>query len=168
MTVGNPSSGSSTEELEQGQDSAVLQALRDKVKDQSRIIKELEGASKTAREQVLAEVKREASAVQIVSDLGFPKLAPLVVEKIQGNITEESVKAFLDEIGLVAPSEAPAPLSQPLSSIGEIASVASLGQQLASAARGTGTKDVTARLQAATTPEEVAAIAAEAGLLQSY
>src|SRR3990172_2619794 len=96
--------GSIIEEHASEQDSAVIKALREREKELARKVKDLEGAASTALEQARAEMKREQSASQIVSGLGFPKLAPLVAEKIEGEITEESVKAFLEGYGLTAVS----------------------------------------------------------------
>jgi len=161
------------EDHESEQDSAVLKALRAQTKDQSRKIKELEQAAQTARETVLAEVQREASARQVVSDLGFPKMASLVAEKIQGDITPEAVKSFLEGYGLVAQPETPsgtggAPAPAPFGVAAEVAGVASLGQQLAAAARGGTIGSVTERLAAAQSVDEITKIAAEAGILTAY
>lgn len=154
----------------QGQDSAVIKALRQREKELAGRIRELEGAANTAIEQARAEVKREASAFQIVNELGFPKLAPLVVEKIQGDVTEESVRAFLAGIGLEAQSGASGSGSgaPQASAVADVAGVASLGQQLASAARGAGGGSVIDRLAAAQNADEVAKIATEAGFASPY
>ena len=153
------------------QDSAVIKALREKEKELSRRVKELEGAEESALIKARAVVQREQSAFQIVNGLGFPKLAPLVVEKIEGDITEESVKAYLEGIGLSATAGESGGAGNTQASgaqvAGAVAGVASLGQQLASATRNPGGQPVLDRLSAATTAEEVATIAADAGFAVS-
>src|SRR3989304_3292780 len=107
MTAVNSPDQSLIEDEGSEQDSAVIKELRSKNKDLARQNKDLEHQVSTARDQILAEVQREQSAHQLVSELGFPKLGSLVAEKIQGDLTSDNVKSFLEGIGLVAQAEQP-------------------------------------------------------------
>ena len=151
-------------------DSPVIQALRAREKELAKQLKAAETKAEQADANARLAIQREVTAHQIVSGLGLPKLAPLVVEKIQGDITEESVKSLLDGFGLLpqAGSTQPSQPQLPQLNAAEVASVASLGAQLASASRDPGGQSVMQRIQNAASAAEVAAIAAEAGIATSY
>lgn len=149
------------------QDSAVVRALRKEIKTLKAEIRaakaEVAEAATVARQQY----EREQQAHKIVNDLGYPGLASLAVEKIEGEVTEESALAFLEGLGLKAQSESDTGTEVAVSSPKGVESVANLGQQIASAARGTANLAVEARLAAAQTPQEIEQIAREAGFFQS-
>lgn len=157
-----------TEAMGGSEDSAVIRALRDEVKSLKAEAKAAAQRAEAIAEQTRNEIKRESKAREIVSDLGYPLMAQDVVEKVEGELTAEAVAAFLESRGLQpqvsegnesqVQAEAPSGLS----------SVASLGQQVANVASGGGPQSIAQRVQVdldnASTPEEIAAAMARAGL----
>lgn len=152
----------------EGQDSAVVQELRKQVRNLKAELEDAREQTATAVTEAVSHVKREVKAQEVVNALGYPKLAGLVVEKIEGDLTAEAVAAFLnEELGLDAKSGGEAGTQEPASDAKGVEEVANLGQRVASAASGSANQSVEARLAAAQTPQEIAQIAREAGFLQT-
>ena len=97
-------------------------------------------------------------------------MAKMAAEKVEGDITIETVTAFLVNLGLDAKAPDPSDDAKDTPPDGEsnpLAEVADLGQRLADAASGKVGSDVEKRINAAESPAEVASIMAEQGLLKS-
>lgn len=151
---------------ESGQDSPVIAELRKQLRDLQKERKEdLKKLEVFAAEKAQA---RSAQAKQFVDAAGFPNLSTeIVLERIEGDVTAESVVAALNSIGLSPQAEAsqeaqPAPEPNPTVPASE------MGQRVAAAAQGSPVKDVMSRLNEATSQAEIAAIMEEAGLTHSY
>lgn len=138
-----------------GQDSSVIQALRKQLKD----------AQEKAR---LADEMRAQAAEAVLTDLGFPKLKDLYLERVQEVPTRESAANFLEGLGLAATSPdadtAPEPEKPAPSPAGDMAKLSNLGQRVASAAEGGGgAPDMAAALAEAQNAAEVQAIMEQFG-----
>lgn len=144
---------------------------------ESSVIRQLRAQNDTLKQQLKerddrlaegAKASREATE-QLLIAAGFPKLTDVVIEKVEGFPTEQSVNEVLKGLGLVqaeTSTESDADSEQP-DKVEAIAGVANLGQKVASAAGGAGRSGVSEKLAKAKTPAEVAAVMAEAGLLHT-
>ena len=156
------------DETGEGQESGPIKALRDQLKTEKAARVAAEARTGEVAASIRAEVKREQEASGVVSDLGYPDMASLIAEKVEGEVTVESATAFLSTLGLKPiPKDGStdgAPKPDTTVSVGD---VADLGSQVAAAASGTQETDVEKRLDAATSEAEIASIMGEAGLLKS-
>lgn len=145
-------------------DSSVISELRSQ-------LKAAQNENKTLREAQEASTKARRSATEsLLMEAGFPKLTDVILDRVEGFPTNESVNAALVELGLQpAPSATETPASAPQveeqSSAADIAGVANLGQRVASAASGTGTLTVDEQLANAKSAAEIEAIMTKAGLI---
>lgn len=156
----------STEDFDgegQADESNLIKSLRSKLKAEADKRKAAEEAVAGAREQV----KRELEIGSLVNQAGYPGLADIAVEKVR-EATPEAVADFLKGLGLEPKAKAEES-SQPEGEsdlASEVASVANLGQQVASAASGKATGDLASRIAKAKSQEELIEIAREGGFLQ--
>jgi hypothetical protein len=159
------SSEATADEGAEGQDSPVIQQLRAQLKAAEKEAKDAKGQAKEAADAARTQVLRELRAEQLVKAAGFPKLAELAVERIEGEITDESVASFLEGLGLQAGEQEP-------SGDGDggggdastsVEQVARLGARVADASRDQLGKGVIDRLNQTQSIEEITAIANEAG-----
>ena len=153
-----------------GQENDLIRSLRSQIEQAKAEAKAERLASASAVEAVRAEVARTSKAQEIVNALGFPKIAGIVAEKVEGELTEESVKGFLASVGLAERQvdDTSGETSQPEGgpSAQSIQQVADLSRSVADAASGDQAQDLAARIAAAESPEAVEALAAEGGFLQ--
>lgn len=154
-------------ETVEDQESSVVQTLRAKLKEAEKRLKDAEGQRDSALDEARAQVARESQAYQVVSDLGYPKLAPVVLDRLDGEITAEAVATLLAELGLEAEGSGESNDESAESSAERVEKVANLGQQVADAARGQKGGTLEQKLDKARSPAEVAQIMADAGLAQS-
>lgn len=156
-----------TDEGQKGDgDSPVIQELRQKLKEKDKAIKELQGSVDDAVSEARAQVKREVEVQNLVNEAGYSKLADVVMEKLEGEPTAESVARVLEGLGL-QPSEpgTSGEATQPQTDkAAELAKTANLGSQVAAAASGATEPDVIKRLQSAESMDELVEATEEAGL----
>ena len=140
------------------------QQLRESKKREADTLKQLE---EYAQRDAQA---RQAQAKQFMDAAGYPTLTPdIVMERIEGEVTADSVVAALKDIGLepqagVSEESEPVPTPQ-----APQVSASEMGQRVAEAATGGGVADLDARLAASDgNPAEIERIMAEHGLLQSH
>lgn len=148
------------------EDSAVIKALRAEVKELQR---EVKGAPK--RSELEAELRtqlaREFAIEGQLEALGLPKAVRELVDKqLSGEVTRESVLAAVTGIGFQVTPNAGSSQTEANSQAGDLAQVAGLSAQVAAAASNTP-EPVARKIAQATTPEELAAVMAEQGLLSS-
>ena len=150
------------------EDSPVIRALRKQIKD-------LQSQAKNAptRDSIEAEVRADLARQDAIADLlvglGHPRGMSAVVKARMGDaeVTRESVAEALqalgyavadgDESAVESGGEAPEAHS-------DLVNVANLSAQVRAAASGSGKESVEDRIAKAESPEQVAAIMAEAGL----
>lgn len=168
MTVENAAEEAAAESAE-GQENDLIRSLRAQLKDAQSEAKEAKRAREAAVEAARAEVVREVKAHQLVSELGFPKMASLVAANVEGDLTAESVQAYLAELGVTeVQSDAPDAEGERRPDPAGVQQVADLGSSLATASRNdAASQSLIRRLGEAQSVEEVAALAAEGGFLQS-
>lgn len=155
--VGETNEGT-TEVGTEGQDSSVISAIRQENRDLQAKVKALESQA----EQAAAAARATAESVLIQA--GYPKLTDVVLEKVDGFPTEDSVRSVLADLGLGEPQTSPEGEEQPEPAQASPeqavpAGASDLGQRVASAAAGNEFQTLAAQLEAATTPEEIAALA---------
>jgi hypothetical protein len=146
-------------------DSPVVQALRREIKTLKSELKTERESKATAVDDAVKQVQRAVKAREVVNALGFPGLADLAAEKIEGEVTEESASAFIEGLGLKAQAESSGSGGESTTPQG-VEGVASLGQRVASAASGSVSKTIEQRLNEASTIEEIEKISREAGFYQ--
>ncbi len=154
-----------TQESGTGEDSSVIKVLRQRVKE---LEKELQRRPdpETVEAEVARRVARREAATSVLVQMGFsPKMSDLVTREVEGDITEESVRSFLEGLGLKADSGQPtddgAKQSEKASQVAEVADLAS---QVASVTQSDGTPDITKAISEAKSVEELDAIMRKAGL----
>lgn len=144
-----------SEEVESGGDSSVITELRKRNRDLEKALKE-----RPSREEVLAQIELEAArrktAEGALDALGAPAgLASIVVEKVGENLTEESVKEFIEGLGIA--TQAVNQKDEDKRSV----SASDLGRQVASASSASVDLNLAERLANATSKEEVFQLASE-------
>jgi hypothetical protein len=151
-------------------DSPVIRALRQQIKDLKEQVKNV-----PSRESIEAEVRTKlertsALSAQLVA-LGHPAgLAALLEGQLgEAEVTRESVVQLLEGIGYqVAVDDASSEEgTQPAAGLADLAKVSTLSAQVASTVKGGNQASVLQRIAEAQTPAELAAIAAQEGFLSS-
>lgn len=144
----------------EGQESGLLKDLRRQLKEREAKLKLLE-----SKEEAFDQV-RAALAENLLMEAGYPGLKNDVLEKIEGVPSKEDVDAFLKVRGLEAKvresdgsQDVPEEEQQP-----DVAEVAGLGQQVASAAQRKPLDKFTQELDAAKNQWEIDAVMAKHGL----
>lgn len=163
--------GTETTEEVDGSETPVITELRQQLRDAQKRAKELSEAKDKAVQEVRLQVRRETEAEREMQSAGYPKLSEVFLEKVEGDITVEAVDKFLGDLGLERKSgeaQGDAGDSRQSDRAGELAKVANLSQQVASAASGLNADSVQKRLEGASSSAEIHQIMAEAGLLHSY
>ncbi len=153
-----------------GQENELIRSLRSQIDESNREAKAARENTAIAVEAVKAEVARTAKAQTLVNEFGYPGLAETIASNVEGELTEESVAEAFGTLGL-AKQEVPEPSGgsvpkTPAPDAAGVEAVADLGSQVASAASGEQAGSLEERLAAATTVEEVTALAAEGEFLQ--
>lgn len=146
------------------EESAVITELRRQLREAQAELKK-----RPTREQVLAEIQAQAARVKaaesVLVQFGLPaETAKFVAENVEGEVTEESVKSFLEASGLAKLARSDDQEAEGTEAKQEVAEVSKLGQQVASAGGATGTKDIGALLDEANSIEDINRIMVEAGL----
>lgn len=143
----------------ESQDSEVIRTLRQQVKDLQNQLKNQPDVDAEVRRQV---ARREAARAAL-GQLGAPaQLAEIVLDRVEDEVTDESVASVLESLGLTPQSQEPVNEKAK-----EVSQVSGLAAQVASAAgKGGAEPTVTDELNQAQSKEEVAAIMARAGLSQ--
>lgn len=168
MTLDNNTEGADAQDGSM-EDSPVIKALRKQIRD-------LENANKSAptRESIEAEIRTELERESAISsqliELGHPAgMSAFLKGKLEGDVTRESVVAALEGIGykVEVPDAAEGSDGAAAAGQSDLARVASLSAQVASAASGASSDDIMQRINQAQTPAELQAIMAEAGALRS-
>lgn len=140
-----------------GEDSPVIQILRQQIKD---LQKELKARpTRDALEaELAAQAQRKSAAEALLIELGAPAgMAGLVTEKVE-DVTAENVVKFLEGLGL-ATREVSEDTEQ-----SEVKVVSELAQQVAASAGDTSSKDLAAKIRDAKNFQELNAVMVEAGL----
>lgn len=148
-------------------DSAVMSELRAQLREAQ---KQLKSATERNSElEAQATQARVAEVRQYVDAAGFKGFdATVVLERVEGDVTAESVAAALASIGL-QPNQASGDAGTEQTTKAPAEGASALGQRVADAAAGgSPTKSVEQRLAEATSGEEIAEIMADAGALTSY
>lgn len=149
----------------EGQDNSLIRSLRAQVDS---LQKELKNRpDPTDIDSVVTErIQRRDSARDALSTLGFPpQMTDLVTANVEGDITEDAVKTYLTGLGF-QPGQQENQANEERAR--EVANVASLGSQVASATRKEpGSDSIEARLSKATSQAEIDALMREAGLSAS-
>jgi hypothetical protein len=125
--------------------------------------------AKEADALVEAQQLRENAAGEIVNALGVPKLKEDVLNWVEGELTEQSVRAALEAKGLNlvgTPDEAPQEPEAPSSDSNE--STSKLGQSVADAAQGGAVKELGSRIVEAENADALIAMMDEAGASVGY
>jgi hypothetical protein len=148
------------------EDSEVIRKLRAKARAEAQRAKELE--ARLTEVETAAQTRRVDAARQVVNTLGFPGLAEDVLNWVEGEITENSVIEALKARSLPVPDGYTPPEGTELEDDGTHVSASAVGQRLADAAGGKDMRDLETRIAQATSPAELSAIMAEAGLTRSH
>lgn len=154
-----------TEGAEEGQteDNKLIQGLREQIKTAEAKAKAATEASAQAVTEAREQVKRESQVTTLIDTLGFKGFdTTVVLERVEGDVTAESVTAVFEGLGLKLQS---GKISSDETVAQEVSDAADLGARVAAAASGGDTDDVSAKLNKAETIEELNAIAADAGFL---
>jgi hypothetical protein len=146
-------------ESEGSDESPVIQKLREQLKGQKAELSELRTFKEEA--EARAQQARADAAEAAVNTLGFPGLKDDVLGWVEGDVTAEAVQEALESRGLLG--KAPEPQGE-----GQKVDPGKLGQQVAEAAQGIGSKSIEERLATATSVEEITAIMQEAGGTVDY
>ena len=144
------------------EDSSVIEGFRDRERDLKRRLKEAEVTLEQAAENARVQVTREIEARRLVDEAGYPKLADIVLEKVEGDMTEESVQGALNELGLNPTQDGEQAENLPP----DLEEVANLGSSLDAAVKGQSSSSVDDQLASAQSSEQVTEIMRDAGLLQ--
>lgn len=156
-----------SEETESQEESGVLKALRRQVKDLQR---ELE--ARPDRDALLTEIRAEQARVDAISKqveaMGHPgALSAVLTDRVEGDVTEETVKSALKELGLEAsPASAETP-SDVDRNAKALAEVSSLSGQLGSAGGG-DPPDALSAINKANTMQDLQRIAEQEGFATQY
>lgn len=112
-------------------DSAVIRELRKQLKE----AKAKQVDPQAIREQVLNEVKREATATELMDKAGFPGLAEVFNERVDGELNEQAAHDFLSSLKLTTEegTQEQAQPATPEQQIAEVAQVAGAGNQFGEA-----------------------------------
>lgn len=156
-----------TEDLSTDEDSSVIKGLRKQTDTDKTELKELRAFKEEA--ETAAELAAAMAAEGFVNTLGFPGLKDDVIGWVEGVPTLESVTEALQTRGLlkaedattpvVPPADAPAPVTE---------STSKLGQAVAEAALGDPVKGVDERLNATENIGQVTAIMEELDAVRDY
>lgn len=143
------------------EESAVIKQLRSKERADAKRLKELE--EQVAQFEASYQSARESSAKEIVDSFGLPGLKDDVLNWVEGEITVEAVTEALKErnIPLSDDPGQPEPESPKIP-------VSEVGQRVADAATGKGTKETMDRINEADDMDELKAIMEEASLTRSH
>lgn len=148
-----------------GEDNDLIRSLRADIKTAKEAEKAALTAATTAQADARTSLEREMAAQKYVDAAGFSGLRDVVLDKVDGEVTEESVQAVFKDLGLtpmeVAQSDGEAAPSGDVAQ--KLADTASLGQRVSAAAQGQEETDIVDALNKAQTIEEVTAIAAQGG-----
>ena len=141
-------------------DNAVIQTLRAQLKEAKAKADALAKQNTDALAEARSQLERESAAQQLVDSAGYPGLKDVVLEKVDGDLTPEAVEAVLEGLGLEPTQTATDDLAN------QLGKTASLGAQVAAAAQSNPIDDLGEKLGSAQNAGEIAAIMAEAGLLE--
>lgn len=149
----------------EGQDNSLIRSLRAQVDSLQKELKnrpDPENIDSVVQERI----QRRDGAREALSKLGFPsQMTDLVTANVEGDITEDAVKNYLTGLGF-QPGQQENQANEQRAR--EVANVASLGSQVASATRkDAGEDSLDARLSKATSRAEIDSIMREAGLSAS-
>ncbi len=158
-TEGAESEGSGSSE-----ESPVIKDLRKQLRDAQKELKSVPSRSEVEAD-IRQAVERESAIEQQLVAAGQPSgLRPLVEEKLgDADVTPEGVVEALKAIGFEVTASDDGGTQENQQSAENLEGVANLGNQVAQAASQQGTDNLTDKINAAETPEELAQIMAEAG-----
>lgn len=148
------------------EDSEVIKKLRAKARAEAQRAKELE--ARLTEVETAAQTRRVDAARQVMNTLGFPGLAEDVLNWVEGEITENSVIEALQARSLPVPDGYKPPEGSEPTDEDTHVSASAVGQRLADAAGGRDMRDLETRIAEASSPAELAALMAEAGLTRSH
>lgn len=153
----------SQEDSTSGEDSNLVKDLRKQIKDLGRDLKSAPSRSEIEA-NIRASVAREKAIESQLIALKQPAgLSELVEGKLgDAEVTREKVAEVLTAIGFSVTEETEGG-EDDQHTAEDLAKVASLGNQVANAAKQQTTDNLTDKINAAETPEELAAIMREAG-----
>ena len=147
-------------------DSPVIKEMRAKLRAEAKRAKELE--ARLGEVEAAAQTRRADAAEQLMNALGFPGLKEDILNWVEGDLTEESVKAALQARSLVKlDTEQVSEGTEPQDDAPKV-SASIVGQRVADAAGGQDRRDLDTRIAEAASESELASIMAEAGLNRSH
>ncbi len=155
--------GSESQDSGGSEDSPVIKQLRQQLKDAQKELKSV--PSRTELEaDIRAAVQRESAIEQQLVAAGQPSgLRPLVEEKLgDAEVTPEGVTEALKAIGFETTASDDSG-TEGEQSAEDLSGVANLSNQVANAANQQTDSNLTEKINAAETPQELAQIMAEAG-----
>jgi hypothetical protein len=163
-----------TEVGAEGLDNELIKSLRAQVKEANQEARAAKEAAQSALEDARRELQRETSAQRYVDAAGYPGLKDVVLEKVEGDLTVDSVKAAFESLSLPVPDDFDSRVQGgqtptegvpgTATAVEQVARTASLGAQLASAAQSDPSKDAIKSITGAQTIDELVAASQEAGI----
>lgn len=156
--------GAESQDSGSSEDSPVIKQLRQQLKDAQKELKSVPSRSEVEAD-IRQAVERESAIEQQLVAAGQPSgLRPLVEEKLgDAEVTSEGVVEALKAIGFEVTASNDGGAEETQQSADNLSEVANLGNQVAQAANQQTTDNLTDKINAAETPEELARIMAEAG-----
>lgn len=168
-TEAGQAEGESNSEGSQQEESPVIKDLRKQLKDAQRELKSVPSRSEIEAE-VLAAVARTSAIETELVGLNLPKGLSETVEGKLGDadVTREGVVEALTAIGfeITDSPDGGEESQQTEQNVQDLSQVANLGSQVAQAATGQNTDNLTDKINEAETPAQLAEIMREAGLGQ--
>lgn len=136
-----PENIDNVDDTDEGSDGGAIQAARDAASRWEAKAKEAVRQAETAKEEAVAEVRREQISTSLMKKAGFEGLADVFASEVDGELTDQAAEKWLTGRGLKATTENIETAQGTDSAAGGLEAVASLGSQVASAA--TGSTDTT-------------------------
>jgi hypothetical protein len=82
------------------QDNELIKSLRAQVREAKAAAKAAEEAVQSAKVEARTQLERETTAQQFVDAAGYPGLTEIVLDKVEGEVTADKVKAALEALSL--------------------------------------------------------------------
>ena len=146
------------------QESAVFAAIRKENRELAKKVAAFEAAQ--AEAEAAASTRRKETASEIVDTLGLPGLADDVLNWVEGEPTEQSVREALEARSIPLPDGT---VVQPEAKEDKpVVNVSDVGQRVADAASGVDSRSLDERINSAQSQAELEALMAEANLTRSH